>query len=551
MAINANLEAYWKGDSTADTMGSHPATFNSGVTIGAGTGKFGDSWDFATTASYVSLASPTPNTSTFTAMAWAYNLRPDSAYRTLFYNGVGGVIGGMHFLTEPTSALAGTYANTTFTSTGTALAAASYTGWHHYAVVGSGGTFTLYVDGASIGSVTPTWPGTFAIAEIGGDSYGEGFAERLDDVAVWSRALTSTEITDIYNAGTAGNPLSSLFPVAVVPDITGTVLVPATFDGSGSTSVDYYHWKYTAVAPSSTLGNLPIPFPDSGATTPIDMTDNEGLWHFDSSVTADTSGLGANFTATGSPTLSAPGKVGSNRVVFDGANDGLEVALSGTSSTSGTISGWVKIGPAGFNGTKIIFGLEDGATIGGWRVLSVDVLGALNFYFYGGAITTAATLLANTWYHLVVSWQPDGGQDRVKVYVDGASVLNTLTSSLFSLPANTPFLVALHGTSGAWPGSPEYTPMEADELAVWSRALSDVEVADIYAAQSGALASLGSSSFTFTPDKAGTYTVNLEVASGASTAADAVISAAGGGPTSQGSDLQGEELQGAKLQGDT
>jgi len=361
--------------------------------------------------------------------------------------------------------------------------------WFHVAAVryddpfGAGYYMVLYLNGVAVHTLY-IWTNMDVSAyttnlQFGAGQEGPGYASSrffdgsLKEVAFWDRAVTAPEVTAIYNAGVAGNPLSSLFPVAVVPDIAGAPAVPATFDGSGSTNVDYYHWSWDGV---------PTPFPDNQAATPIDMTDNEGLWHFDSSVTADTSGLGANFTATGSPTLSAPGKIGSNRVVFDGTS-GLEVPLSGTSSTSGTISGWVNIGPAGFDGAKIIFGLEDGSTIGGWRALNVGGTGILNFYFYGGSIATAATLFASTWYHLVVSWQPDGGQDRVKVYVNGASVLNTLTGSLVTLPANTPFLVALHGTSGAWPYTPTYTPMEADELAVWSRVLSDTEVSGIYAAQ--------------------------------------------------------------------
>jgi len=361
--LDTSLQAYYECNDASDTLGNHPATFNSGVTIGAGTGKFGDSWDFATTASYVSLATPTPNASSFTAMAWGFNLRPDSAYRTLFYNGVGGLPGGMHFITEITSALAGTWSNSAFTSTGTVLASASYTGWHHYAVVGIGGTFTLYVDGVSIGSVTPTWPGTFAIAEIGGDSFGEGFAERLDDVAIWNRSLSSSEITQVYSAAGA---LSTLIPIgvlkgvwgsivhnappdvlvlegafgslvhsappatallegawgslvhradpdvaviegmfgslthtvpsptAICPNITGNPGVPATFDGSASLLPSYYHWSWVSVPGGSTIANAPVPLPDGGVTTPVDMTNNVGLWHFETinSISTPTGSIG-------------------------------------------------------------------------------------------------------------------------------------------------------------------------------------------------------------------------------------------------------------------
>ena len=210
MALWDDLKAYYQCSSTSDSWGGFDATFNS-VSVGSGTGKFGDSWEFASAAAYVSLGTTIPLTSGgWTVMAWGYTLRPDSAYRTLFYNGIAGVNGSMHFITQPATAVAGTWSNNTFFGSGTALAAASYTGWHHYCATFNGTNVTLYVDGVAIGTTTPTWPGGHQVAQIGGDTYGEGFAERLDDVAVWGRQLSSEEVATIYNAGNSGNPLESL-----------------------------------------------------------------------------------------------------------------------------------------------------------------------------------------------------------------------------------------------------------------------------------------------------------------------------------------------------
>ena len=67
---------------------------------------------------------------------------------------------------------------------------------------------------------------------------------------------------------------------ANVPNITGSIAAPATFDGSGSTSVQYYHWVWQVI-PGGSVANALTPYPDNQATTPIDMTDNQGLWHFE------------------------------------------------------------------------------------------------------------------------------------------------------------------------------------------------------------------------------------------------------------------------------
>jgi thioredoxin reductase len=68
-----------------------------------------------------------------------------------------------------------------------------------------------------------------------------------------------------------------------------------------------------------------------------------------------------------------------------------------------------------------------------------------------------------------------------------------------------------------------------DEFAIWSRALSPSEVVEVhhYGTTTGLLAQTATAAFT--PDIAGTYTVQLTVADGVSVTADAVIAAAGGG----------------------
>ena len=91
-----------------------------------------------------------------------------------------------------------------------------------------------------------------------------------------------------------------------------------------------------------------------------------------------------------------------------------------------------------------------------------------------------------------------------------------------------------------------------DEVALWSRALSAAEVADIYAAQSGTLAGIGTPTFTFTPDIVGTYTVNLAVNATTNANADCVVTtpaSGGGGPPGQGGNSQGGSLQGGSLEG--
>ena len=84
--------------------------------------------------------------------------------------------------------------------------------WTHIAIVGSGGTATLYKDGVSRATGTdrtPTGVTRFAGDSVGGTRFVNGL---MDEVAYWDSALSSTQISVIYNNGVP-NDISSLSPV--------------------------------------------------------------------------------------------------------------------------------------------------------------------------------------------------------------------------------------------------------------------------------------------------------------------------------------------------
>ena len=94
--------------------------------------------------------------------------------------------------------------------------------WYHIVGTWDGTTQKLYVNGSSI-SATP--PGTLdpindgaAISWAGG----EGMDGRLDEVAIWSRALEQAEIDVLWNSG-AGTSLLPL--INVVPEPAGLSLL--------------------------------------------------------------------------------------------------------------------------------------------------------------------------------------------------------------------------------------------------------------------------------------------------------------------------------------
>lgn len=75
------------------------------------------------------------------------------------------------------------------------------TGWRHVAYTYNGMTHTLYVDGAvAATSTTASETGATAKAFLGTfiTPLMEGFGGRMDDVRIWNRALSATEVAAVY-----------------------------------------------------------------------------------------------------------------------------------------------------------------------------------------------------------------------------------------------------------------------------------------------------------------------------------------------------------------
>ena len=77
------------------------------------------------------------------------------------------------------------------------------TSWHHYAITWNAGTVTLYVDNISKGTQSQTaGSGTPQYGLNLGVNNDEYYTElTLDDMSIWSRVLTTSEISALYNSG--------------------------------------------------------------------------------------------------------------------------------------------------------------------------------------------------------------------------------------------------------------------------------------------------------------------------------------------------------------
>lgn len=133
--------------------------------------------------------------------AWAY-ADANSMNETIIV-GRSGCHGGLYtYNNNYTFALKSNLANC-WTNSTTVGGPATTPGWRHLVAVYSAGTMTLYVDGAldSTGIYNTTTPFGYGSTLYLGGVGGRQFIGKIDDVRVFTRALTATEIQGMHQGG--------------------------------------------------------------------------------------------------------------------------------------------------------------------------------------------------------------------------------------------------------------------------------------------------------------------------------------------------------------
>ena len=156
--------------------------------------------------------------------------------------------------------------------------------WHHICIVQDSTSnivnLTAYVDGSSSGSSPSS---TSAFVETNnriGDGYYSGFEGNIDEVAVFSSALSGTDIADIYNSGTPTD-LTSLNPVAWYRNgDNGTWKSPQWLipNNENKTKFSNYSFDYDGVDDYLNCGEIPPLFKYFPIGTAKDTTWSASMW---------------------------------------------------------------------------------------------------------------------------------------------------------------------------------------------------------------------------------------------------------------------------------
>ena len=346
--------SYWRfGETTgtvgADRVGFSPVTLGAGVTKGSA-GAIGGDTDKSATFSGTStgiaytgkLISP-PNT--LSLEGWfktntttggklfgfgdKQSTNSASYDRQVYMDNSGKIIFGVYDGATATVTSSATYRNDA---------------WHHVVATLSSTGMKLYVDGAIIGQrATPTngQNGFWGYWRIGGDNLGSWpskptsnfFKGSLDEVALYHRELSATEVNSHYVAGTNGNVLPTAAFTDTVTDLGLAVDGSSSVDPDGS--IASYAWTFGdgATAAGATATHT---YPAAGTyQVKLTVTDNEG----------------GTATATKQVTATAPNVPPVAAFTTSVADLGLSADASSSTDSDGTIASYAWTFGDGATGT--------------------------------------------------------------------------------------------------------------------------------------------------------------------------------------------------------
>jgi len=193
------------GSTVADASGNNNTGTISGATWTTG-GRFGSALVFNGGSAVVTIpsAASLQLTTGMTLEAWVYPTSMLSWWRSIVDKNV-----DQYYLMASSDqnrpAVGGTWGAGNRNLYGPA--ALPLNTWTHLAATFDGTTVRLYVNGVEVASQTQTTPLTTSTAtlQIGGDAYsGENFAGRIDEVRIYNRALSPSEIQIDMNTAVGG-----------------------------------------------------------------------------------------------------------------------------------------------------------------------------------------------------------------------------------------------------------------------------------------------------------------------------------------------------------
>lgn len=402
----------------------------------------------------------------------------------------------------------------------------SFDMWNYVVVVWTPSGITYYVDNGDgnglrtssvSGTVNPSiWKGGPFFIGRQASRTDRGWPGQIDELALYDRALTSAEVTNLYLTAISG-PTA---PNVIAQPVSQTVLVgqPVSFTvGASGAAPMSYQWRHAGTnIPGATSKTLTIPSPyytDAGnyqavvangigspaisdiATLTVQAPatfanlTNGLVLHlkFDGNA-QDSSGHGNNGTEVNlNPAVSyVPGKIGANAVLV-GTNGYVEVPWSADlafgPADSFSVAFWVK-NTGNNNDIPIIGNAVNSTYQDGWvfsesgNKLEWTLTGfGDNSQVVADPVPGSPVVNDGTWHSVVASFNRDLA--TAVTYVDGVQVDSRSIAGLGSLDSTYSTVLGNDATGGyIW----DPVTYQVDDVGIWRRALTPGEATGIYAA---------------------------------------------------------------------
>ena len=507
---DTSFVGWWRLDeaSYSDYMDSSPMGTNAtqqNITMGAA-GRFGKAATFNGTSGYVTLDRVSLGGTSATITAWIK--RPSAASQASMagrvFDRTSTGAAGLHFGTA--NELRYTWNNSFYNWNSGLIPPADQ--WVLVALVVEPTKATIYMhDGTTLSSAVNS--GTHnpdmgsGIINLGRDTYSSTrrYKGDMDDVRLFRRALTQAEILALVNGGAAETP--SPFDTAtgvtrtaltwqadpqatahqVYAGFNAAALVAATTNSpeyQGATGASgwslqglpntTYFWRVDTITPNGTVKGKTWSF--STASQISTLAPDNGLiarWKLDETsgtTAASTTGTYPG-TVSGSPVRTTG--VDGNAISFDGINDMITTGSSLLSNrTMFSMSGWYRSSLT--TGNRVaLWGQND--------VVEFGISGStLMVYTASGGNLSIALPTPNQWHHLACV----GDGLLLKIYVDGVLAASGGSYVATSYGSSTSY--GFNIGAATWDPTGNWFTGQIDDVRVYNRVLSDVEVYNLSSA---------------------------------------------------------------------
>lgn len=203
MSLLTNIVAYWKFQgNSADSVGSDNG-IDTNITYSTGNGLIGEGAGFDGSTSQITTAASQNLSGNWSMCGWFKSIYTGGSFNTLigFSSApTGGTTNSFLAMNSST----GSY-HALFQQGGTTLNGVSSLNdgnWHFLCVtVASGTAASLYVDAATVVTGTIASVGSAIYPRFGVLGAGNYMSGSIDEIGLWSRTLTGTEVAQLYNSG--------------------------------------------------------------------------------------------------------------------------------------------------------------------------------------------------------------------------------------------------------------------------------------------------------------------------------------------------------------